>query len=81
MDEEEDAQVAIEMIEIPEGKVYEWIQENLDKLLEDKQKTLRMHIQGILHSNALAHKYANHLADASKFLCMPGMVVLAQSTA
>ena len=37
-DEEEDAQVAIEMTEIPEGKVYEWIQADLDKLWRTNRK-------------------------------------------
>ena len=44
VDKEEDAQVAIEMTEIPEEKVYEWIQADLEKLPEDKQKELRSHI-------------------------------------
>ena len=56
----------------------------LGQVMEDKQKVLRMHIQGILRSNALAHKHvadaANHLADALKFLSTPVIVVLAQST-
>ena len=85
IDEEEDPQVAIEMTEIPEEKVYERIQADLDKLPEHKQKELRMHIQGILQSNALVHRHTveatNHLADASHVLSTPGMVVLAQSTA
>ena len=72
VDKEEDVQVAIEMTEIPEEKVYERIQADLEKLPEDKQKELRSHIQGILLSNALVHRQAadaaNHLPDASHLL-------------
>ena len=85
MDEEEDPQVAIETKEIEEEKIYDRIKADVDRLPEDKQKELRQHIQGILRENAMAHQHAaeaaDHLAEASRLLSMPGIVVLAQATA
>ena len=57
----------------------------MDRLLEDKRKELRLHVQGILRANAMAHKYvaeaANHLAESFQLLSTPGIIVLSQVTA
>ena len=85
VNEEEDAQVAIETTEIEEKEVYERIQKEFDDMTPQKQKELRHHVQGILHSNALAHRHAadaaEHLADASKLLSTPGIIALSNPTA
>ena len=85
LDEKEDAQVAIEITEIDEKEVYERIQKELNNMSPQKQKELRHHVQGILHSNVLAHRHAaevaEHLADASKLLSTPGIVALSNATA
>ena len=85
LDEEEDTQVAIETMEIDEKEVYERIQKELNNMSPQKQKELRHHVQGILHSNVLAHRHApevaEHLADASKLLSTPGIVALSNATA
>ena len=85
VDEEEDPQVAMETMEIDEKEVYERIKDEYDKMSLDKQKKLTHHIQGILSSNALAHKHAaaaaEHLADASRLLSMPAVVALSNATA
>ena len=85
VDEEEDPQVAIETKEIEEAEIYNRIKEDMDRLPEDKQKELRQHIQGILWENAMAHLHvaevADHLAEVSWLLSMPGIVVLSQATA
>ena len=80
VDEEEDAQVAKEMTEINEKEVYVRIQKDMDKLMPEKQKELRHHMQGILHSNASAYRHAadvaEHLLDASKLLSTPEIITL-----
>ena len=85
VDEEEDAQVAIETTETEEKEVYERIQKELDNMSPQKQKESLHHVQGILHSNALAHRHAakvaEHLADASKLLSTPGVLALSNVTA
>ena len=72
------------MMEIAEKEVYDRIKADLEKLPEDKWKELWYHIQGILISNALAHKHGaeavEHLADASQLLSTPGIVTLAKTS-
>ena len=55
VDEGEDPQVAKETKEIGEAEIYDSIKADMDRLLENKQKELRQHIQGILRENAMAH--------------------------
>ena len=85
IDKEEDPQVAIESKEITEEDIYNQIKEDMDRLPEAQKKELHHHVEGIIHSNALAYKHeaegANHLVEASRLLTMPGMVVLAHTTA
>ena len=85
IDEEEDPQVTIEMTEIEEKEVYERIKDEYDKMSPEKQQELTHHVQGILRSNALAHRHeaavAEHLADASKLLSTPAVVALSNATA
>ena len=85
VNEEEDPQVAIETMDIGEKEVYERIKDKYDKMSPEKQKELTHHVQGILHSNALAHKHtaaaAEHLSDASRLLSMPATVALSNATA
>ena len=68
VNEEEDTQVAIETTEIQEKEVYKRIKKEFDDMTPQKQKELQHHVQGILHSNKLAHRHAadaaEHLADA-----------------
>ena len=85
IDEEEDPQVAVETMEIEEKEVYERIKDEYDKMSPEKQQELTHHVQGILHSNALAHRYAaavaEYLADASRLLSMPAIIALSNATA
>ena len=85
IDEEEDAQVAKETTLIEESEVYDRIKKDLEKMSPEKQKMLWHHIQGILHSNMLAHRHAaesaEHLAEASKLLSTLGIITFANTTA
>ena len=84
VDEEEDPQVASEKKTIDKNDVFAIVKNNMDQLLNEKWKELGFHIQGIIQSNAQAHKYvaqaAEHLADASRLLTTPSIVALVNST-